>query len=250
MREKLITREDTADRPGVEAADHVAAARVAAMRFATVVTGVRVLGHDLPFRRVARPDDALDAAVDAETAGRDVGHPEWADLWKSAWGLIERIEASTASTVSTASPADRLDLSRTLDLGCGQGLLGLAVGLAGGRVVMADYELEALKLAQLNTTVVAGRRSLVQLDWHRPPLAGVFTTILGSDVVYHPPDWPALEALWARHLAPGGVVVLGEPYRATGDGFLNWIAARPWRVAVKGSRREAGVRRIELRAAG
>ena len=43
-------------------------------------------------------------------------------------------------------------------------------------------------------------------------------------------DWPHLETFWRAHLAPGGIVLLGEGGRSTGGEFPDWLDGRGWRL--------------------
>jgi predicted nicotinamide N-methyase len=197
-------------------------------KFATVTHDVRVGPVTISFTRIADPNVVLDQVAEEEDrldklAGgrRDeaVLHlPYWAELWDSAPAVAEELAAM--------APAG-LDV---LDLGCGMGLTGAVAAAMGARVLLADLEPDALLFARLNSLPCSDRVRTRTLDWRTARLDEKFDLIVGADILYEKSQWAHLEPFWRGHLRPGGTVLLGEPGRQTGDLFLEWIKAQPWRV--------------------
>jgi predicted nicotinamide N-methyase len=219
-------------------------------RFDTRVERMQFGPLALRFVRVADPDVVLDEVAEAEDreqkrSGRrldgDYLHlPYWAELWDSAPGLARWL-AHTVSTngwgalvAAPALPAPHpLPPPNVLDLGCGMGLTGAVAAALGARVLFADLEPAALLFARLNSLPYSGngrpaRVRARQLNWQTDRLGERFDLILGADILYERKQWAHLEPFWRAHLAPGGVVLLGEPGRPTGDDFIEWIRARGW----------------------
>lgn len=55
--------------------------------------------------------------------------------------------------------------------------------------------------------------------------------VLGSDVLYADAAHPHLRRIFERNLAPGGRVLLADPYRPDGLPLLEGLEAAGWRVA-------------------
>ena len=216
--------------------------------YATLDQKVRVGENYLSFTRIANPDTVLDqVAAEADRREKIAGKrqpdeqlhlPYWAELWDSAVGIGQFL-ARTPLPVPVPSarrlPAlPTLPLSSTsmLDLGCGMGLSGTIAASLGARVLFADIEPPALLFAQLNSLPWADHVRTRRLNWQTDDLCERFALILGADILYERTQWEYLEPFWRRHLAPGGQILLGEPGRQTGDMFLQWIAAREWKLRV------------------
>ncbi len=144
---------------------------------------------------------------------------------------------------------DRLSGKTVLDLGCGQGLAGCVAAACGARVMFADLEAPALLFAAFNASRVSTDFRTRRLNWQTDRLGETFDLIIGADILYERVQWAHLEPFWRSHLAPGGVVLLGEPGRPTGDDFIEWIKARGWTIGITVqpvSTREKPVRVFEL----
>jgi predicted nicotinamide N-methyase len=197
-------------------------------RFHTVTEPLDIGGLDLTFTRIADPDAVLDqVAAEEDRLDRIHGRnrqnelilPYWAQLWDSALGLGQWL-------VSQPQTPRR----EVLDLGCGMGLAGTIAARLGDRVTFADLEPASLLFAALNSLPDAARVRTHRLNWQTERLPGRFDLILGADILYERQQWPHLQRFWAAHLAPGAMVLLGEPGRQTGELFLDWIRDFPWEV--------------------
>ena len=198
--------------------------------YETVTEDRQVGPCTITFTRIKDPDKVLDLVVEEcdrqeKLSGvrlEDPQHlPYWAELWDSAGGigqvLIEQL------TTGARPP-------RTLDLGCGMGLTGAIAAALGAPVLMGDIETAALLFARLNSLPWADRVRVRKLNWQADDLGEQFDLIVGADILYERKQWEFLDAFWRKHLAPGGLLMLGEPGRQTGDTFLEWAPARGWRL--------------------
>lgn len=165
------------------------------------------------FRLLAVPDlNALVDAIDPAAFAADERLPYWADIWTSGVALA-------AFCLRTPE----LRGARVLELGCGLGLAGIAAATAGASVTMTDVEPDALVFAQCNAerNVPPGEGDVRVrlLDWRDPEAIGPFDWILGADVAYERPRFPALLHTVDLLLAGRGTAVFTDPDRATGAAF-------------------------------
>ncbi len=232
---------DAAQRVGaannVRAADKLAALRQRLLhrigrRFRTLTEEVSVGPVKLNFTRIADPNFVLDEMAEAEDlkdklAGYrrpsdDLNLPYWAELWDSAYGVSDYFRQ--------LFPADQLSRMSVLDLGCGMGLTGTVAAALGAKVLFADLSPDALLFAQLNSAPYGERVRTRQLNWRTARLTEQFDLIIGADILYERAQWTYLEPFWKGHVRAGGMVMLGEPGRSTGDYFLDWIQGRGWNL--------------------
>jgi len=183
----------------------------------------------LRFTRIADPDRVLDDAAAAEhTPQLDSPIPSvpyWAELWDSSLGLA--IWLAGADSPLTA-PRTETAAASVLDLGCGMGLAGACAAALGARVTFADFQTLALLFARLNSLPWRAHVDARRVDWRRDALRRKFDLILGADILYERAQREFLDRFWQAHLAPGGLVALGEPGRQTGEEFVEWIVNRGW----------------------
>lgn len=148
--------------------------------------------------------ESLWAGLDRDDFGADEHMPYWAELWPAslllaAW-LTSRPEVASGR--------------RCLDLGCGMGLSAMAGAAAGGRVLAVDYERAAVSHAARNLRENALDAAAAVMDWRRPACApGSFECIWGSDIFYETRFYEPLTDLFRTLLAPGGRIILSEPWR-------------------------------------
>lgn len=130
--------------------------------------------------------------------------PYWTEIWPSARTLADLVLAR-----------DWPAATNVLELGCGNGFVGLAALARGCRVTCSDYVPLAVELAVANARGNAYERIRGEvLDWRNISEDSLYEVILAADVLYDPDlHEPLLNTLRAR-LAPGGFVWLGDPGRA------------------------------------
>jgi len=107
-----------------------------------------------------------------------------------------------------------------LELGCGVGLVGLVAASRGYRVVLTDYDEDALRFAAENArlnglTNVATR----MIDWRRLYDDLRLERILAADVLYESRNLEPLARFIERHLMPGGMALVCDANRSTADPF-------------------------------
>jgi predicted nicotinamide N-methyase len=176
-------------------------------RFVTVnddvYAGDRVINLIRP-----RSADELISEADFE---RDARLPYWAELWPSSTILADFIlQADTA-------PA------RTIELGCGIGLVSIAATHAGHTVLATDYYEDALLFTRANAFRNLGREIETQLiDWRAiPDSMGTFDRVLASDVLYEPTYAKLVSHAVKRFLAPNGRAYIADPGRVAASEFLD-----------------------------
>lgn len=184
-------------------------------------TSIRLGGQEFTWYRVANPDVLLETAVAGEgDKSAEELDPFWAATWRAAQGL-DRFLAT-----------QDLHGKRVLELGCGSGQAGTGAAARGALVTLTDSVELALKVARLNAWPVAPQVRFRQLIWDSGVLDEPrFPIVIGSDLVYDPNLFPALEACARAHLAEGGRLYLSEPHRHSGDRFSIWIREAGWDVS-------------------
>jgi len=157
----------------------------------------------------------LERWVDREALLRDEAEepPYWAHLWTGSLTLAHYIAERTECRGLSV-----------LDLGCGLGLTGIVASLKGGKVTFADKEPEALAFAtvnaQMNDCPLFEARLL---DFTKETLDQQFSLILGAEILYDRPTFPALVAFLIRHLSPSGRAVLADARRTNTDEFYHQL---------------------------
>jgi predicted nicotinamide N-methyase len=172
--------------------------------------------------RLLLPADP-DAFILQATSEDEWPDPYWARLWPAARTLAELLLAQDW-------PAE----TNILELGCGNGFVGLAAATRGWRVTFSDYVPLAVELSLANARgnhclKVAGE----VIDWRDPTGEQSFERILACDCVYDPElHQPLLQTIRAR-LKPGGLVWLGDPGRVgMAESFVRWAREQEWQVAL------------------
>lgn len=173
----------------------------------------------LPFatRTISMVVPASMGDVLAQASAKDLEQqPYWAELWPAAVGL--------ARVLMRGPPLDGMTV---LDVGCGLGLGGVAAGIKGARVVFADREAPALAFARFN----AEHNGVVDfdtlaMDWNLRLPSGPYDLMLLADVTYSARNHDGLLRLIDHALAPAGVAIAADPFRAGGDAFAALAAQR------------------------
>ena len=181
---------------------------------------VHVAGHDLAVTVPSSPEDVLEAS--AQHDGGPAADPYWGILWPAA--------RKTAAVLLKhyAAPVPQ----KTLEIGCGAGLTGIAALTCGHSVTFSDVVPEAVELAVRNAhqNGFSNVDGLV-LDW-RKPIEEKFDLIVGSDVLYdvrsHQPLFDVIE----RMLTADGQVILGDTGRGHAICFYEQALRSRWRISV------------------
>ncbi|MCH8147240.1 MAG: methyltransferase domain-containing protein [Planctomycetes bacterium] len=156
--------------------------------------------------------DAADLLDQPDFAKRfiedDVG-PYGLELWDSSIMLAEHLLQSQATNLNLA-----------VELGCGLGLVSIALASFGWKITATDNESTALAFAQHNAKLNAvDSIKFETLDWHHPPKGRRFDCVLAADVLYQLVDQTPLIECFRTLLAPTGVAFVADPNRRIADGF-------------------------------
>ena len=144
-------------------------------------------------------------------------------LWPAAIALAHEMVAR----------ADTIKGKRILELGAGTGLAGIVAASLGGRVVQTDRNELALSVCRRN-----GERNGIRsidyrlADWLAWEDTERYDWITGSDILYGEVMHPALRQIFAANLAPGGRILIADPFRAVSFKLLEELEADGWTVAV------------------
>ncbi len=144
-------------------------------------------------------------------------------LWPAAIALAHEI----------AARADAWCGQRVLELGAGTGLPGIVAASFGADVVQTDRQAEAIAVCQQN----GERNGLAGItyrlaDWTAWDDFRRYTWILGADILYGESTQPALRQIFAENLAPGGRVLVADPFRSASLRLLEAMEADGWTITM------------------
>jgi predicted nicotinamide N-methyase len=162
----------------------------------------------------------LERYVDREALLRDDTEepPYWAHVWTGALTLARYIEERVECAELTV-----------LDLGCGLGVTGIVAALKGGYVTFADKEPAALAFATVNAQLnCCPSFTATIMDFTADKSEQLFSLILGAEILYDRPTFPALASFLARHLALRGVALLADARRTNTGEFYHQLDLAGW----------------------
>ncbi|HET7462784.1 MAG TPA: methyltransferase domain-containing protein [Longimicrobium sp.] len=143
-------------------------------------------------------------------------------LWPSAIALAHEV----------AARGDAWQGKTVLELGAGTGLPGIVAASLGARVVQTDRHEVPMAVCRRN-----GERNGVRgidyrlVDWTAWDDASRYDSIIGADILYGEAFHPDLRRIFAANLAPGGRVLLADPFRPMSLRLLEALEAEGWRIS-------------------
>jgi methyltransferase-like protein 23 len=144
-------------------------------------------------------------------------------LWPSAIALAHEIAARAGAARGRS----------VLELGSGTGLPGIVATSLGARVVQTDKQSAALHLCRLN-----GERNEVTgveyrlADWAAWDDRTRYDWIIGADILYAKTMHEHLTRIFDANLAPGGRVLLADPFRKASLALLESLEGQGWAVSI------------------
>jgi methyltransferase-like protein 23 len=144
-------------------------------------------------------------------------------LWPSAIALAHEI----------AARAGEAHGRHVLELGSGTGLPGVVAASLGARVAQTDKQSAALHLCRLN-----GERNAVTgveyrlADWAAWDDRTRYDWIIGADILYAKSMHEHLTRIFDANLAPGGRVLLADPFRKASLALLESLEGQGWAVSI------------------
>lgn len=170
---------------------------------------------------IIRPRNADDLISEADYV-MDERLPYWADIWPSSVVLGDWLLTHPSN-------------ERTLELGCGSGLVTTAAVESGRSVMATDYYDDAVLFAKANAILNVGNEPDIRMvDWSSfPNDLGTFDLVVASDVLYEPRYPPMVADAIARSLGPEGVAIVADPGRVAAPMFPGELEARKLTILKK-----------------
>lgn len=144
-------------------------------------------------------------------------------LWPAAVALAHEV----------ASRAEEFRGRSVLELGAGTGLPGIVAATFGARVVQTDRDELAMSACKRNgARNRAGEVEHRLADWAGWEDGNRYDWILGSDILYGEELHAHLRRIFETNLAPGGRVLLSDPFRAVSLRLLEALEGDGWKVSM------------------
>ena len=141
-------------------------------------------------------------------------------LWPAAIALAHELAARSLHGV------------RLLELGAGTGLPGIVAATLGARVVQTDKNAAALVVCRRNAERNGATLEQRAADWAAWQQTDTYDVIVGADILYAESQHPQLRHIFETNLAPGGRVLIADPFRPASFTLLEAMAASGWNVAI------------------
>jgi predicted nicotinamide N-methyase len=197
------------------------------MNLKLTTQSIEILGRQIVFDLPADQEEMLALALNGEASGSSEWDPYWGLLWAAAPVTAELL---------LSQPWDRS--LKSLEIGCGVGLAGIAGLMAGLNVTFTDHAPEAVRMAQENAARngFPNAEGLI-FDW-RQPVSRQFDFIFGSDILYdlavHEPLLTTLHAM----LSPNGEVWIGDAGRTNAPKFVERARAAGWHIELRNNKNQ------------
>ena len=171
--------------------------------------------------------------TDAVLSADDEQHFLGEGLHQRPYGVV-LWPAAVALAHDVASRPDAFRGTRVLELGAGTGLPGIVAASYGAHVTQTDRNALAMSVCRRN----AERNGLADAITHRLADWTAWTDperydwILGADVLYAAGMHAHVRRILETSLAPGGRVLLADPFRPASLSLLEAMEADGWTVAL------------------
>jgi predicted nicotinamide N-methyase len=159
-------------------------------------------------------EQELDYLLGQSASKRPYGSVVWPSSIALAHALATRALAGT----------------KILELGAGTGLPGIVAAALGAKVVQTDRQKLVLHVCRMNA-----ERNQVSLehrlaDWSEWTDRDRYDLILGADILYAEQLHPQLRQIFETNLAPGGEVLLADPFRTPSMALLEAMERDGWKI--------------------
>jgi predicted nicotinamide N-methyase len=141
--------------------------------------------------------------------------------------------ASIALAHDIAARGEDFRGKRILELGAGTGMPGIIAAAHGARVVQTDRNELAMSVGKRNITlneVETIEQRIV--DWTNWNDDGKYDWIIGSDILYGEAMHAHLRHIFEFNLAPGGRILISDPFRLTSFKLLEALEAEGWSIKI------------------
>ena len=144
-------------------------------------------------------------------------------LWSSAIALAHDI----------VGRGPELRGARVLELGAGTGLPGIVASSLGAHVTQTDRHEVSMKLCRAN----GERNRATGIDYRLADWAAWdddtrYDWIIGADIMYAEGAQPHLKHIFETNLAPGGRLLISDPFRASSLRFLETLDGHGWSLSM------------------
>jgi predicted nicotinamide N-methyase len=141
--------------------------------------------------------------------------------------------ASIALAHELAGRGDALRGARVLELGAGTGLPGIVAAALGARVTQSDRHDASLAICRQN----GDRNNVTEIDyrladWAQWRDSERYQWIVGADILYAESSQAHLRQIFESNLAPGGRILVSDPFRLSSIRFLETLDGHGWKLSM------------------